>query len=228
MTAPGLGRRPNSDAEWSRRVDERLRRLEQASTSRHGQWVLAEDPVTGKLQALSPDATHDITPDPSLTPDIVAGIRPGVFQAYRSIEVGGNALAGDHMFSDGWYDQVTTSSDRMEYDLDLGELLIQSTAMVHMAVNQRISNGAGNRFWRVSLYRKRLEEDDFTMIRQGSSVRQSDSVTSVVAASWLVETVPGDVFRTGYWVTDSPLGALLGDDEQVLTRWDVARVIDLS
>ena len=43
--------RPKSDAEWARKVERRLRRLENPRSMRMGNWMVSVSPVTGNLVA---------------------------------------------------------------------------------------------------------------------------------------------------------------------------------
>lgn len=46
-----LNEKPKSDAEWARKVEKRLRRLENPRFVRLGNWMVSVSPVTGDLVA---------------------------------------------------------------------------------------------------------------------------------------------------------------------------------
>lgn len=228
MTA-GLGRRPNNDAEWARRVEDRLRRLEQASTARSGEWVIKPDPVTRKLQAVSPDATHDLTPDPALKPDIVSGIMPGVFSAARVSTDTGTAYSGDRALPDDWYDTVVLESDRMLFDAATNTVTVLSTALLAVRVSQRIAGGgAGERAWRATVSVLRNGEDTPVLVSHGTNGWYAEGAELVVADTALIAVSPGDAIIPGYWCSENAGGGYLcGEATGSKTGLTIGRVIDL-
>lgn len=227
MTAPGIGRRPNSDAELLRQHEQRLRRLEEASTSRHGQWVVKTDPQSGQLQAMSPDRTVDLTPTPVSEEDVIAGVLPGVFQATRLNDtVFATGAAGNAWFPDDWYDTVEYTSDRLIFDPVTSAVTVESRAMFRFRVSQRIASTVGSRTWRVQLGRQRADESSFTVIRDGINVWQSTNHV-VVADTFDVPGQPGDMFRPGFYGAESAANAMTGEAGGRMTRWEVTRLFDM-
>lgn len=221
------GRRPTNDPEWARRVEDRLGRLESSSTTRHGQWVIRQEPITGKLQAISPDGAHDLTPDPTAAPDVVAGIVPGVFSAVRADTLtDANATSGEHVFPASWYDTVVTSSDRLAFDDVTNSVTVASTALLAVRVSQRITTGIwGNAQFRAVIWVRREGEEDPVVFSAGCNVYYANGVEAVITDSALVPVSPGDVVTPGYWCSESPSNVFTGDPAK--TRFDIGRVIDL-
>lgn len=228
MTAP-LGRRPNNDPEWARRVEDRLRRLEQSSTARLGEWVIKPDPVTRKLQAVSPDAAHDLTPDPSAKADIVAGIMPGVFAAQRLSTTTGTAYAGDNPLPADWYDTVVLESDRMLFDAATNTVTVLSTALLAVRVSQRIAaGGGGERAWRATVSVLRNGEDTAVLVSHGTNGWYGESAELVVTDTALIAVAAGDAIIPGYWCSENAGGGYLcGEATGAKTALTIGRVIDL-
>lgn len=220
------GRAPDTNGRVIRSLDQRVTSVQQGGPQRVNGWVIGTDPDTGELIASSPDRTHVLTPPPPSDGDITAGIMPGVFQASRLATPTEDATAAGAFFPDGWYDNVEWSSDRLEFDQVTSEVLIQSTALLLINIVQRVAAVSGTRTWRAQLSRKRGDEEDFTLVRQTPNSYQSTN-SLVFGGLMMLPAIAGDVIKPGYHCSESIINTLTGEATATMTRFEIARVIDL-